>query len=592
MLKNLLQQPTLIDPEYRDGVNYTKLVEAIRDAKIPLTEASYIIFKDADGYYKAKNGLTGAIDFSGADAATVIQQAINSLTTGKIFLKNGTYNLATSLVVKKNIVIEGESELGTLLNYAGSDVAVKGTDLDYFVLKNLAIYISSSALGCLLIGEGTTFAKISNVRFVGADKTVAGQYGVRFDARNSWCYYNWVVNCLFYGLNKGIVTLSSGTARANAQLIINPQFYNIGAVGIDFSPDGSGEHIVLGGWWAYSANAIGFKSNGYQNYFIGCQLEMGSGAKSYELGSGSSRNVLIINDNNPISSVNSGSNNFILSNAFLNVQGDSVFDNIYPKSTIMITFGTTKEVTDEAMLRSFATVVETHPNVLAFGTDRVYATAPTAAVHEASIILGRLDLKYPILRVGWLGTVEAKVYYDYANWAARCYLETSPDGVTWTTQASTPTSGYGTVILTWTPTAVLTNNLYLRIRLRQGSGIANTYSMAALFYLKITKYPLNSLLIFPVGVNSNSGTATFSGDGTTKVFAVSSHGLAVNPTDRTRIKAYATPQSADAENASPVSAYPADLNGDGAYEGLKIVFATPPAAGTNNVVVKWYAELD
>jgi hypothetical protein len=88
------------------------------------------------------------------------------------------------------------------------------------------------------------------------------------------------------------------------------------------------------------------------------------------------------------------------------------------------------------------------------------------------------------------------------------------------------------------------------------------------------------------------GVATFSGDGTTKVFNVSSHGLGINPTDRTRIRAYATPQSPAAEAASPVSAYPADLDGDGKYEGLKIVFAVAPASGTNNVVVKWYAELD
>jgi hypothetical protein len=88
------------------------------------------------------------------------------------------------------------------------------------------------------------------------------------------------------------------------------------------------------------------------------------------------------------------------------------------------------------------------------------------------------------------------------------------------------------------------------------------------------------------------GIATFSGDGETKVFSVSSHGLAESPSDRTRIRAYATPQSADAESASPVSAYPADLDGDGNYEGLKIAFASPPPPGTNNVAVKWYAELD
>lgn len=93
-------------------------------------------------------------------------------------------------------------------------------------------------------------------------------------------------------------------------------------------------------------------------------------------------------------------------------------------------------------------------------------------------------------------------------------------------------------------------------------------------------------------VTESSGVATFSGDGTTKVFSIASHGLSVLPADRTRIRGYVTPQSPSAEVASPVTLYPADLDGDGKYEGLKIVFTTPPPAGTNNVVVKWYVEVD
>lgn len=93
-------------------------------------------------------------------------------------------------------------------------------------------------------------------------------------------------------------------------------------------------------------------------------------------------------------------------------------------------------------------------------------------------------------------------------------------------------------------------------------------------------------------VTENYGTATFSGDGATKVFNVTSHGLAENPTDRTRIKAGATAQSAAAETASPVDAYPADLDADGKFEGLKIVFTSAPESGTDNVKVKWWADLD
>jgi len=108
----------------------------------------------------------------------------------------------------------------------------------------------------------------------------------------------------------------------------------------------------------------------------------------------------------------------------------------------------------------------------------------------------------------------------------------------------------------------------------------------------ITVVGSNTIVIHNQGfVTENSGTTTFDGTGTQTVFDIASHGLAENPSDRTKIKCYATPQSTDAENASPVSAYPADIDADGYYEGLRIVFATAPISGIGNVVVSWYAEL-
>ena len=62
------------------------------------TEASYVIFgEDTDGdgvldIIYAKNGRTGEIEFSGTDAATVIQEAIEALSAGgSIFIRSGRY---------------------------------------------------------------------------------------------------------------------------------------------------------------------------------------------------------------------------------------------------------------------------------------------------------------------------------------------------------------------------------------------------------------------------------------------------------------------------------------------------------------------
>jgi hypothetical protein len=72
------------------------------------TEASYVIFIDGT-IIKARNGTTGAIDYSGTDATSVIQSAINALTNGgKIFIKNSVYP-AVITIKNDNVVLEGES---------------------------------------------------------------------------------------------------------------------------------------------------------------------------------------------------------------------------------------------------------------------------------------------------------------------------------------------------------------------------------------------------------------------------------------------------------------------------------------------------
>jgi len=93
------------------------------------TEASYVIFgEDTDGdgvldIIYAKNGRTGEIEFSGTDAATVIQQAIDALKTtgGKILIKRGVYIINSRITLADfswcNITIQGEGR-GTVLKHA------------------------------------------------------------------------------------------------------------------------------------------------------------------------------------------------------------------------------------------------------------------------------------------------------------------------------------------------------------------------------------------------------------------------------------------------------------------------------------------
>ena len=73
--------------------------------------ANYIIFIDAadSNKIKAKNGLTGAIDYSGTDARVVIQSAVTALSSGgSIFISAGTYSISYNINLASNIHIFGQ----------------------------------------------------------------------------------------------------------------------------------------------------------------------------------------------------------------------------------------------------------------------------------------------------------------------------------------------------------------------------------------------------------------------------------------------------------------------------------------------------
>ena len=75
--------------------------------KIP---ASYIVYRDGPTIL-ARNGDTGQNDYSGTDAATVIQNAIDALPTtgGTIFIRAGSYDITSTIILKDCVELEGEN---------------------------------------------------------------------------------------------------------------------------------------------------------------------------------------------------------------------------------------------------------------------------------------------------------------------------------------------------------------------------------------------------------------------------------------------------------------------------------------------------
>jgi len=110
----------------------------VSDKFMPETTASYIVFTDGQMYH-AKNGSTGIVEYSDADATKVIQYAVNKtneLGGGKVFLRAGNYVINATINVKSNVVLEGEGMGITILKASKPDF---GTVIDIDSQSNVAV---------------------------------------------------------------------------------------------------------------------------------------------------------------------------------------------------------------------------------------------------------------------------------------------------------------------------------------------------------------------------------------------------------------------------------------------------------------------
>lgn len=101
-----VQMPTFYGDNYYLGSS-TNVTDIL---KYPETSYSFVIWKSGSTYY-AKNGTTGIIDYSGADASTVIQAAIDSVEVNKggiIFIRNGNYTAVDLTIDSSGVTLLGE----------------------------------------------------------------------------------------------------------------------------------------------------------------------------------------------------------------------------------------------------------------------------------------------------------------------------------------------------------------------------------------------------------------------------------------------------------------------------------------------------
>jgi hypothetical protein len=138
---------------------------------------SYIIFVDPvdPGIIKAKNGITGKIDFSGTNAAGVLQRAIDALgsTGGLITLRSGTYVWESVPALPKDLPnwlkIVGESGTVIKLTAKGPRAFDFHKTADYDTFRN--IWLEGFTVDCnnvggqhhLVVGTYINGSPVSNI---------------------------------------------------------------------------------------------------------------------------------------------------------------------------------------------------------------------------------------------------------------------------------------------------------------------------------------------------------------------------------------------------------------------------------------------
>jgi parallel beta-helix repeat protein len=123
-------------------VSIASLVHPVQANLSPTSRVGLYVVSVDGNKIEALNGITGVVDYSGSDAATVINAALSAMTSGgEIYLKAGTYALSSPIYLpnRRNILIAGEGN-STILSAAGKYEAViylLGTSNS--TIQNLAI---------------------------------------------------------------------------------------------------------------------------------------------------------------------------------------------------------------------------------------------------------------------------------------------------------------------------------------------------------------------------------------------------------------------------------------------------------------------
>jgi len=173
---------------------------------------SYIIF-EKEKVYKVLNCLTQEIEFSGMEAAEIIQKAIDALPKegGRIFIKGGDYTLNSPLIFKKPVqIFEGGAQIATrlianaemdyMLDFSEAETGILHANND---IRNIELNLNGKARGGINLARtaGSIQHFLSRV-WIHTPNTVGTLEGVNLDGCEDSTLLHCIINMGTYG--KGV----------------------------------------------------------------------------------------------------------------------------------------------------------------------------------------------------------------------------------------------------------------------------------------------------------------------------------------------------------------------------------------------------
>jgi len=492
----------------------------------PQQPASYIIYKDDLGYVCAKNGETGKIDYRDTDAATVIQAAIDALSEGgKILLKQGIYNISSDIDFSvSNLTIEGESFGSVILKKIG-DVSFANISkgVEKVVIRNLVIDASQSArpAGAAELVLGSSSDCVLENIYVKDFPS----YGIGIGA-GSTNYRNVLRNIYLDSTRNSSDALGGGNMFGG---ILDHIFVlNSGFDGIGLS---NCQKTILTNFVTMNCQRGGVVLDGWKE----CTISNGIVYKCVE---------------------------------------DSTWTDFYRAGFMMYQPHTPS--TRNNVVANIVSIENTYGSGFTFRVDDYGNVLINLSAYRNGLY-GIMLVGKPVMGFNLL-VAENNQRADTPRAGLFIEAGSSKDVI------------YG--IYAYDNQDTKTQDYCVRIAGTSGSPTSDIILNGGAFLsyktapISISSYASNIKIKNIFGyVTENSGTATFSGDGSTTDFEIGAHGLAV--TDPEKIVVKVTPISQDAINASPCVGYvdPADNT------KIRVKFASAPASGTDNVKIKWKAEV-